>query len=122
MGTEGSLSRASGDGFGPSDVSGMTYDEAVANHSWAVPERYNIAADVCDKHPRDKLAMCFERFDGYQAQITWGDLQDQAAQAAHTLAAVGVGKGDRVPVVLPASPETATIFFGTCKLGALLLS
>jgi acetyl-CoA synthetase len=35
----------------------MTYEEACAAHSWQVPERYNIAADVCDKHPRDKLAM-----------------------------------------------------------------
>ena len=25
-----------------------------------MPERYNIAADVCDKHPRDQLAMVHE--------------------------------------------------------------
>ena len=31
---------------------------------WDVPERYNIAADVCDKHPPDKLAMIHEHFDG----------------------------------------------------------
>ena len=28
-----------------------SYDEAVAAHAWNVPERYNIAADVCDKPP-----------------------------------------------------------------------
>src|SRR6476660_7386204 len=103
MPAQGSLGGAGGDDFGRSDVSGMTYDQAVANHVWQVPERYNIATDVCDKHPRDKLAMCFERFDGYQAQVTWGDLQDLAAQAAHALAVAGVGKGYRVAVVLPAS-------------------
>jgi acetyl-CoA synthetase len=122
MPTNGSLSRSGGDGHGPSSATSMTYEGAVANHSWNVPERYNIATDVCDKHPREKLAMRFERFDGYQAQVTWGELQDQAAQAAHALAAAGVGRGDRVAVVLPASPETAAIFFGTWKLGALLLS
>jgi acetyl-CoA synthetase len=100
----------------------MTYEEAVAQHTWDVPGRYNIAADVCDKHPRDKLAMIYERFDGHQSDVTWGELQDLAAQAAHALAAAGVGQGDRVAVVLPASPETAAIFFGTWKLGALLLS
>ena len=42
----------------------MTYEEAVAAHEWRVPEQYNIAADVCDKHPRDKLAMVHEHFDG----------------------------------------------------------
>ena len=34
----------------------------------------------------------------------------------------GVGKGDRVAVVLPPTPETAAIFFGAWKLGAILLS
>jgi len=30
-----------------------SYDEMRAAHSWDVPERYNIASDVCDKHARD---------------------------------------------------------------------
>jgi acetyl-CoA synthetase len=29
-----------------------------------VPARYNIAADVCDKHARNKPAMVWESFDG----------------------------------------------------------
>jgi acetyl-CoA synthetase len=100
----------------------MTYDEAVAQHRWNVPDRYNIAADVCDKHPREKLAMIHERFDGARRDLTWGELQDLSAQAAHALAQAGVERGDRVAVVLPPTPETAAVFFGTWKLGALLLS
>ena len=34
-----------------------SYEQAVAEHEWRVPERYNIAADVCDKHDPGKLAM-----------------------------------------------------------------
>ena len=41
-----------------------TYEEAVAAHEWRVPDRYNIAADCCDKHPADKLAMIHEDFEG----------------------------------------------------------
>jgi acetyl-CoA synthetase len=100
----------------------MTYEEAVADHRWDVPERYNIAADVCDKHPRDKLAMVHERFDGAVREVRWGELQDLSNQAANVLAANGVQRGDRVAVVLPPTPEAAAIFFGTWKLGALLLS
>jgi acetyl-CoA synthetase len=100
----------------------MTYEEACAQHRWEVPERYNIAADVCEKHPRDKLAMVHERFDGARRELTWGELQDLAAQAAHALAEAGVGRGDRVAVVLPPTAETAGVFFGTWKLGAILLS
>ena len=29
-----------------------SYDEMCAAHRWEVPERYNIARDVCDKHDR----------------------------------------------------------------------
>lgn len=98
------------------------YEELREAHAWDVPERYNIAEDVCDKHPRDKLAMVHERYDGAVRQVRWGELQDLANQAAHVLRDAGVERGDRVAVVLPPTPETAAIFFGTWKLGALLLS
>jgi acetyl-CoA synthetase len=98
------------------------YEELRANHEWNVPERYNIAQDVCDKHPRDKLAMVWERFDGARRDLSWGELQDLSNQAAHVLQGHGVDPGERVAVVLPPTPETAAIFFGTWKLGAILLS
>src|SRR3954454_14480285 len=98
------------------------YEEVCASHRWEVPERYNIAADVCDKHPREKLAMVHERFDGERRELTWGELQDLSNQAANLLAARGVERGDRVAVVLPPTTETAAIFFATWKLGAILLS
>jgi acetyl-CoA synthetase len=100
----------------------MSYDEMRARHRWNVPPRYNIAADVCDKHPRDKPAMIWESFDGTVRELDWGELQDLSNRAAHVLAAHGVERGDRVAVVLPPAPETAAIFFGTWKLGAILLS
>ena len=98
------------------------YEELCAAHRWEVPERYNIAQDVCDKHPRDKPAMVWESFDGSLRELAWGELQDLANQAAHTLRALGVERGDRVAVVLPPTPETAAVFFGIWKLGAILLS
>jgi acetyl-CoA synthetase len=98
------------------------YEEACAAHSWEVPARYNIAQDVCDKHPREKLAMVWERFDGARRDVSWGELQDLANQAAFGLREAGVGRGDRVAVVLPPTPETAAVFFGVWKLGAILLS
>ena len=99
-----------------------SYEEMCAAHRWDVPARYNIAADVCDKHPRDKPALIWESYDGSVRELDWGELQDLANQAAHTLAAHGVARGDRVAVVLPPTPETAAIFFGVWKLGAILLS
>jgi acetyl-CoA synthetase len=99
-----------------------SYQEAVASHRWEIPARYNIAADVCDKHPRDKLAMVWEDWQGNQRRVVWGEIQDLANRAANVLGAHGVERGDRVAVVLPPTAETAAIFFGTWKLGAILLS
>jgi acetyl-CoA synthetase len=77
---------------------------------------------VCDKHPRDKPAMVWEDFTGARREVNWGELQSLAGRAAHVLRAHGVQRGDRVSVVAPATPETAAVFLGTWKLGAILLS
>jgi acetyl-CoA synthetase len=98
------------------------YEQLRSAHRWVVPERYNIAADVCDRQPPDALAMVHERYDGVVREIHWGELQAQANRAANLLARLGVERGDRVAVVLPPTPETAAIFFATWKLGAILLS
>ena len=105
-----------------STTSITSYEEAVANHEWHVPERYNIAQDVCDKHPADKLAMIHEHFDGTVREVQWGELQELSNRFANVLRAHGVEKGDRVAMLLPPTPETAAAFFGTWKCGAILLS
>jgi acetyl-CoA synthetase len=99
-----------------------SYEDAVREHRWEVPEQYNIAADVCDRHPRDKLAMVHEHFDGTVRRVAWGEIQDNANRFANVLRAHGVETGDRVAMLLPPTPETAAAFFGTWKVGAILLS
>jgi acetyl-CoA synthetase len=99
-----------------------SYEEAVAQHEWRVPERYNIAADVCDKHPADKLAMIHEDHTGAVREVRWGELQETSDRLANVLRAHGVAKGDRVAMLLPPTPETAAAFFAAWKCGAILLS
>src|SRR5438552_3959566 len=100
----------------------LSYHLAVSEHRWAVPGRFNIAADVCDRHPPKKLAMVHEHFSGAVREVSWGELQDLSNKFANVLSSLGVARGDRVAVVLPSTPETAAMFFATWKLGALLLS
>lgn len=98
------------------------YRELRETHAWYVPERYNIAADVCDARDPDALAMVHEHHEGAVREVHWGQLQGLSCQAANLLAGLGIAKGDRVALVLPPTPETASLFFGTWKLGAILLS
>src|SRR3954452_20686986 len=99
-----------------------SYDEMVAAHSWEVPERYNIAADVCDKHARDRLAMVWEDWQGTERRVSFGELQDLSRKFANVLTGHSVERGDRVATLLPSLPETAAAFIGTYRAGAILLS
>ena len=93
-----------------------------AGHAWNVPEHYNIAVDVCDKHPPGGLAMIHEDHAGRVREVTWGELQAASNRFANLFRALGVEKGDRVAMLLPPTPETAAAFLGTFKCGAILLS
>src|SRR5215208_3651733 len=99
-----------------------SYQEMRSQHEWRVPERYNIAGDVCDKHPRDKLAMIWEDWQGNERRVAWGELQDLSNKFANVLEAHGIERGDRVTTLLPSLPETAAVFLGTYKRAAILLS
>src|SRR5919106_208142 len=98
------------------------YEEMCAQHRWEVPERYNIATDVCDKHDRGRLAMVWEDWQGKERRVAFGELQDLSCRFANVLRARGVERGDRVATLLPSLPETAAIFIGTYRSGAILLS
>ncbi len=99
-----------------------SYEDMCAQHRWDVPERYNIARDVCDKHPRDKLAMVWEDWRGNEREVTFGELHRMSNRFANVLTAHGVERGDRVATLLPSLPETAAVFLGTYRAGAILLS
>jgi acetyl-CoA synthetase len=99
-----------------------SYEEMCAQHRWHVPERYNIARDVCDKHERGRLAMVWEDWQGTERRVSFGELQDMSCRLANVLRAHGVERGDRVATLLPSLPETAAVFIGTYRSGAILLS
>lgn len=65
------------------------------------------------------MALYFEGEPGDRQAITYSQLQERVAQAAHGLEKLGVGKGDRVVIYLPVIPETI-IFTLTCaRIGAI---
>ena len=56
------------------------------------------------------------------APISWSELANQAARAAHGLRALGVGAGDRVAIWLPNVPQWFILYFACAQLGAIAVA
>ncbi len=55
-----------------------------------------------------------------EATLSYGRLDESANRLANALAAMGVGKGDRVALYLPNCPQFLIAYFATLKLGAIV--
>lgn len=99
-----------------------SYAEGAARFRWAIPQRYNIGVDVCDRHAAttpDRVALIVEDADGSVRRHTFGALKDASDRCALALRGLGVGRGDRVAILLPQAVETAIAHIATYKLGAI---
>jgi hypothetical protein len=90
---------------------------------WEVPNHYNIGVDICDKwaHQPDRLALIYESDTGQTQRYTFRDLKQHANRLANGLKAMGIGRGDRVGILLPQRPETAISHIAIYKLGAIAI-
>lgn len=96
------------------------FSELYAEFHWHLPAVYNIGVDVCDKWAvePDRVALIDETGGG-AVQYTFSELARRSNRWANALAGLGVGRGDRVAIILPQRPETPLAHIATYKLGAL---
>jgi acetyl-CoA synthetase len=97
------------------------FAEVEAAFRWRIPARYNIAVDVCDRHPDDALALIHLDADGSAHEHSFGWFRRWSNRLANALAANGIERGDRVGILLPQSPETALAHLAVYKLGAIAM-
>lgn len=103
---------------------GRNYDDIYRSFRWDVPAEFNIGIEVCDRwaarDPR-RLAIVAVEPDGSARDVSYGWLRETSNRLANALAASGVGRGDRVAILLPQAPEVAAIHVAIYKLGAIAL-
>jgi acetyl-CoA synthetase len=97
----------------------VTYEELYGSFRWRVPAHVNLGADVCERHPRDAVALVVTDGREITRRVTFGELSDDSNRLANALRAKGIGKGDRVGIALPQRPETAVAHIAVYKLGAI---
>jgi acetyl-CoA synthetase len=95
------------------------YEQLYASFRWNIPARYNIAADVCDRHAGDpgKVALIGEDNDGKTWKMTFREVQRKANQLANLLLSLGLVKGDRVMLLLGQNAWTAIGHVACWKAG-----
>ena len=84
-----------------------------------MPAQVNLGVDVCERHPRDAVAIVVTDGREVTRRVTFGELSDDSNRLANALRARGVGEGDRVGIALPQRPETAVAHIAVYKLGAI---
>src|SRR5215218_7739735 len=101
---------------------GNTYDEVVAGFNWAIPNRYNIGVDVCDRWAKaepNRVAIVHVGEHHTRRSVTFRELAAETNRLANAWAAQGISRGDRVGVLLPQAPETAIAHIAAYKMGAI---
>ena len=105
------------------DSAGDRYDDITRAFRWDVPREFNIAEACCRRWSADRhrFALYYEDEAGHESRHTYWDLQQDANRLSNALAALGIGRGDRVAIMLPQRPETAIAHLATYQMGAIAL-
>lgn len=91
------------------DPQSRDFDTAGSEFRWRVPDTFNIAEMICDRHSEltEHTALYYENSAGDTAHYTFGQIKRLSNQLANSLAALNIKQGDRVAIVLPQRIETA---------------
>lgn len=103
------------------------WQSAAQGFSWdlmwrfvdGTPERINITWECLDRHWREATALRIAFDDGTCFTCSFGTLSDRAARWAGLLRARGIGRGDRVALILQPCLDFYAALFGALKIGAV---
>ena len=93
-----------------------------ADFSLQVPDYYNFGFDVVDQWAqKDPLrpALLWVNQNGEEKRFTFADLKDESDHIVTILQDQGIGRGDRVLIILPRIPEWWFFIVALIKLGAV---
>ncbi|MFC1534464.1 acyl-CoA synthetase [Thermodesulfobacteriota bacterium] len=105
------------------------YEEAKRKFKWSekwllfegTKERFNIAHECVDRHPKDETAIRIKFDDGKTEQYKFGEFSDLTNRFANLLEHLDIEFGDRVALLLFPSIEFYVSMFGTFKRGAVIV-
>ena len=93
-------------------------------YRWYEGGLLNTCYSAVDRHANgaraDQLALIYDSpVTGVIQRFTYRELRDQVAGVAGVLRSLGVGKGDRVLIFMPNTPEAVMTMLASARLGAV---
>jgi len=91
---------------------------------WFVNAKLNITENILDRHlftKSDHPAIIWEPNDPQESAITisYRELYERVNEFANAMKQQGVGKGDRVIIYMPMTPEAAVAMLACARIGAI---
>ncbi len=90
---------------------------------WFLGGKCNITTNCLDRHAaswrKNKAALIWLGEDGSERIFTYGRLAQLVNRFANGLKSLGVGKGDRVVIYMPLTPEGAVAMLACARIGAI---
>ena len=107
------------------------YDEIVdlsngiQSPTWCIGGEMNIVHNLLDKWQDTpvarRTALRWEGEDGTTETLTYEELHRRVCRCANALRERGLGKGDRIGLYMPMTPEIVIAFLAIVKIGGVLL-
>ncbi len=94
------------------------------NLHFIIPENFNFAFDVMDawaKEAPDKLALLWASERGEEVRATFGALKEETDRTASYFKSLGIGRGDKVILILKRHYQWWLSMLGLCKIGAVAI-
>ncbi|MFE3797839.1 AMP-binding protein [Nocardia tengchongensis] len=105
-------------------AAGTDYDAAVRDFEWPrLTGEFNWATDWFDAIARgnDRPALWIVEEDGSEQRVSFDEMADRSDRVATWLSGLGVGKGDRVMLMLGNQVELWEAMLAVAKLGAVIM-
>jgi propionyl-CoA synthetase len=99
-------------------------DSDAPFYRWFAGGELNTCHNAIDRHVEggraDQLAVIYDSpVTATRRTLTYRQLRDEVARFAGALASLGVGKGDRVVIYMPMTPETLVAMHACARIGAI---
>ncbi len=104
------------------DPTGLDAADWRARFRWSLPTRLNLADQICTAIARrtpDRIALRILHLGSKPADWSYGALDAASNRLANIFLAHGIGRGDRVAMLLPQGAEVVIAHLATYKIGAI---